>query len=216
MKTATKPTDCRKLSSSLLPRWTKEEKERLEKLAGNYTLPLIARRYNRWASANGYPLRSRHAIKHRMVKTGESTIPIGIWIRITDIARILGISCRTVKYWVNKKMFDTRKFTRALRSPTYVMRSDFLAFARENPQRLAGCSFESLLAVLEDEDLARHISSNYKVRSNTKTRVRCVETGKVYNCVKDASADNFIDTSWISYAAKHGGTAAGYHWEALR
>lgn len=216
MKTATKPTDCRKLSSSLLPRWTKEEKERLEGLAGNYTLPFITRRYNRWAGANGYPNRSRNAIRHRMAKTGESTIPIGVWIRVTDIARMLGISPRTVRYWVDKKMFNTSKLTAAVRSPTYVMRSDFVAFAKKNPQRLAGCSFEKLLAVLEDEDLAKHISSNYKIRSNTKTRVRCVETGKVYDCVKDASIANFICTVRISYAVKHGGTAAGYHWEALR
>jgi hypothetical protein len=216
MKTATKPTNYRKFGKELPPRWTKEEKERLETLAGNYTLPFIARRYNRWAGAKGYPLRSRNAIRHRMKKDGESTVPVGVWIRVTEIARILEISCRTIRYWVDKKMFDTRKFTPALRSPTYVMRSDFVAFARENPQRLAGCSFENLLAILEDEDLARHISSNYKIRSNTKTRVRCVETGKVYDCVKDASIANFICTVRISYAVKHGGTAAGYHWEALR
>lgn len=198
------------------PHWTKEEREKLEELIGDYTFPLVEEKYIKWAEENGYPKRGGSAIRHKIYNMGESTVPIGNWIRMTDIARMLGLGSTTVRYWVNHKMLPARKITESLKSPLYIKRSDFVAFAEKHPELLAGCSFEQLMAVLEKEDLARHISENYKVRCKTKTRVRCVETRKVYECVRDAANAHFVSTMRITHAVKYGGTSAGYHWEAVR
>ena len=45
-------------------------------------------------------------------------------------------------------------------------------------------------------------------------KIICVETGKIYNSIKDASLDINIDNSFIGKAVKGiRETAGGYHWE---
>ena len=197
------------------PRISKEEAKKLEELIGDYPKRLVVKMYNQWAAANGYPTRSARSIEHRASRMNESMIPVGKWLRIADIARMLGIGQTTIRSWSKTGDIAFSKFggdTSAL----HAKRKDVIRFLRKNPQRVAGCKYEDLISVVEDPILAKEISQKYGQRIGIRRRIRCVENGRIYDTVVDAAKHNFVSVQRVHDALRHGGTAAGYHWEALR
>lgn len=65
-------------------------------------------------------------------------------------------------------------------------------------------------------DTTRRIASRLRtVRRNNGKKVVCIETGTVYETVRDAGIQVGKHPSSISHALSDGRTCAGYHWQYL-
>jgi hypothetical protein len=75
-----------------------------------------------------------------------------------------------------------------------------------------------LYLALEDENLVDQILEQYPNRNSCikkPVRVKCVETGRIYNSQSDAARAIYVNRSIVFRAVKYGHRAAGYHFIAL-
>jgi len=87
-----------------------------------------------------------------------------------------------------------------------------------NDQNYSVDSIQLIYIALESESLVEFITTNYPNRSRGITppkRVRCVETGRVYNSYAEAAKDNYVTRSGIYKAVRKGQKANGYHFELV-
>ena len=196
--------------------WTPEEIAKVESLAGDVPWMYLAQRYNNWSGKNGFPIRSLRAIRHICARHGMSTVPDGDYVTSGCIAEILGINIRRVQEWLRRKQLPYRQSRKV--GPRYVRRADLRELAANNPHLFAGISVERLDALIEDLDLSRRIAAAYPDRVNygaiqKPRRVRCVETGQVFDSISEASRAVYVRHQVITRALKNGWRAGGYRWE---
>lgn len=197
------------------PPWTKTELMQLEAMVGNLPADLAVSTFQRWAAANGCPVRTTVAIQGACYRHGMSMEATGRWLTLGVIARALDISLDAPDQWVNKGLLVSRHRSGGKRGHRYVRRDDLLTFARKHPDRLGGIPAERLALLLEDEELAQAIAAAHPHRPWHRKAVRCVETGKVYATVRAAAAAAWVRRQAITYALRTGGTAGGYHWQEV-
>jgi DNA-binding transcriptional MerR regulator len=199
--------------------WTPEEIAKVESLAGDVPWMYLAQRYNNWSGKNGYPIRSLKAITHVCARHGVSTVPNGDYVTTGYIADVLGISIRCVQEWLRHRLLPYKQSRRV--GPRYVRRTDLRELAASKPHLFAGISIDRLNALIEDLDLAHRIAATYPDRVNHGTihkprRVRCVETGQVFNSISEASRAVYVRHQVITRALKNGWRAGGYRWEEVK
>lgn len=192
-------------------RWSQEELEHLDYLTGNIPWRYVPRTYNRWASDNGYPLRTTTALVRQQETQGLHRRVIGDWITTGVIAKTLGLSYSSPGYWIRKGWLPATRFGEGRAWSHYIKRSDFRQFARNHSRLLAGLDCAALMQLLEDEKLAEHLAS-LPPRHKGKTPVKCVETGRVYPSIGEAAKAAYVVTQRMSRVLNKTQTANGYHW----
>ena len=192
-------------------RWSQEELDQLEHLTGNIPWKYVPRTYNKWASDNGYPLRTTTALVRQQETKGFCRRVIGDWITTGTIARTLGLSYQSPQYWIRKGWLPATRFGEGRAWSHYVKRSDLRQFARQHSRLLAGLDCGALTQLLEDEKLAEQLAE-MPPRHKGKTRVKCVETGRIYESFGDAARAAFVVQQRISRVVNTNKTANGYHW----
>lgn len=193
-------------------RWSQEELDQLDHLTGNIPWRYVPRTYNRWASDNGYPLRTTTALVRQQETQGLRRRVIGDWITTGTIAKTLGLSYNSPGYWIRKGWLPATRFGEGQAWNHYIKRSDLRQFARKHEHLLAGLDRGALAQLLEDENLADHLSALPR-RHKGKTRVKCVETGQVFESFGDAARKAaFVVPQRISRVVNTNKTANGYHW----
>lgn len=199
-------------------RWTAPEIEFLESMIGDIPFPLLVAKFQEKAKRNGWPSRTETAIVQRIrrskmqvrVRNGANTTPRGA-------AELLGCQGDRVDAWLrNPKIREILQPT-VVGTYRYISRSAWRRLAREMPRVLGGCSVHGLYALLEDLDLAESIATKYKRRPGD-WRVRCVETGRIYDSCIAAAKEHHVTHSAVSLAIRQRRPlpVLGLTFEALR
>lgn len=200
------------------PRWSREEAEFLDSLAGDYPIKEVVNRYRRLAGQAGWPERSANAIHLKMVRMGHHVrVRAGEWVTTGGAADILGCPCARVEAWLR------RPTTREILQPVwrgafrYVSRQNWRRLARKRPQALGGFSADRLFALLEDRKLAEQVASRYP-RPRGDWRIRCVETGEIWPSAVVAARELHVSQTTITLAMRQQRPVRvlGMTFEALR
>jgi hypothetical protein len=209
---------CRgKLYAQTRRNWTKEEVAFLKDHAESMPCESLIRVFNAQNKIAGRPKRSAVSIKLKVDKLGYSLEPKYRYLSASALARVLGISNDAVRYWLQIGLKGVRNRD-VPRSPVYITATELRKFARNNPRFFGGIPRIDLYIALEDEDLADQIFRQYPNRNSCikkPVRVKCVETGRIYNSQSDAARAIYVNRSIVFRAVKYGHRAAGYHFIAL-
>lgn len=132
--------------------WSAEEDCQLREMLGDMPLFMVASHYNGWAVRSGYPRRTARAIQCRARRTGVPTQSTGQWLSLQEVARLLGIGDRRLKYLGRQqKLLELRQ---GRGGPFYVSRKQLETLARKQPHWLSGATYEGLMLLFADRDLA--------------------------------------------------------------
>jgi hypothetical protein len=193
--------------------WSAAEIKRLEALAGEAPFPMVVTSYLRWAERNGYPRRSYDAIWKAAHIRGMAVLPIGHYLLLSDIARILRRRTGAVWGWVERGELATVRWSTKARSFHAASRDALREFAARHPERLGGCHVDALEELLEDRDLAESIAERFPQRTWGPRPVRCIDTGFTYPTTKSAAKAYGVTNRAIPLAIAHGHRCAGRQWE---
>lgn len=202
-------------------KWSSEETNYLEMLLGDYPFGLIVKYYQKWATENGWPARSRTSISDKIARIGKSKIPVGEYITSGTLKSLLNVGSKTIGRWTSDFLpaesytGDDSRITGEKPGKRYFKRKEIVKLARCRPELFAGTSKDNLFLLLEDEELAEQISQKYPRRIGRDPRpVVCVETGKRYSSVTEAAKEVYVTKNAIFNAMRKNRTAAGYHWRS--
>lgn len=194
--------------------WSKHEIDYLCNKAGDVPFNILCMSYNAWADKHNYKRRTPPGIQYILRKEGVSRTAFGDWIRVSDVAKLTGISTSTIRRWgKGKSGLKMQKITKKRHSWNYIKRENLVNFIRENPSRFAGLKSADLLLLLEDEKLVDYIRGNCKSVRGRKSRVRCLETGRVYESIAAAGRSTFLSPRRIQDSLRRGVAAGGLHWQ---
>ncbi len=177
----------------------------------------LIRVFNAQNKIAGRPKRSAVSIKLKVDKLGYSLEPKYRYLSASALGRVLGISNDAVRYWLQIGLKGVRNRD-VPRSPVYITATELRKFARNNPRFFGGIPRIDLYLALEDENLVDQILEQYPNRNSCikkPVRVKCVETGRIYNSQSDAARAIYVNRSIVFRAVKYGHRAAGYHFIAL-
>ena len=186
----------------------------LESMAGNMPPKHLSACYNSWASKSGYPPRSANAIKCMMMRNKISRRAEGEWITCSYIAEVLGLKIDTPQRWAEKGFINCYR-NRGRSTRRYFRRSDLVEMARKHPCLFGGIDRDSLLSLLEDEDLVDSIVAAYPRRRGSGTPVQAIESGRIFPSVRAAAKALYVTPQGIHSAMRINGTCAGYHWRRI-
>ena len=198
--------------------WTQEEEAIIHELISTMPPHQFVNTYLIMASTRGLPKRSDTAIKLKVYELGYKLEPEIEYLSMQKIANMLGVSRDAVDNWRNLGLETHRKSNKP-GSRHYVCRRAFRRFARRRPEVLGGTDRFGLFCLLEDEKWVEKLLADYPERwygcGKPGKRVKCVETGKVFDSMGEAGKSVFVTRSGIFKAVKFGIKAAGYHWVAV-
>lgn len=198
--------------------WTQEEEAIIHELISTMPPHQFVNTYLIMASTRGLPKRSDTAIKLKVYELGYKLEPEIEYLSMQKIANMLGVSRDAVDNWRNLGLETHRKSNKP-GSRHYVCRRAFRRFARRRPEVLGGTDRFGLFCLLEDEKWVEKLLADYPDRwygcGKPGKRVKCVETGKVFDTMGEAGRSVFVTRSGIFKAVKFGIKAAGYHWVAV-
>lgn len=197
--------------------WKPDEIELLKDYAESMPAMQLVRVFNQLNKQRGNDARSSASIKLKIHELKLSLCPQYNQFSCSGLARVLGVSDDAVRYWTTIGLIYTRQ-REISRSPRFITSANLRKFARERPELFGGLNSIDLYIALESESLVEFITTNYPNRSRGITppkRVRCVETGRVYNSYAEAAKDNYVTRSGIYKAVRKGQKANGYHFELV-
>lgn len=185
--------------------WGSEETAALITLAGDLPWPDLVKRWPRMAAANGWPPRTTKALAVKVAKLGLSgRARQGDWLTTYGLADLLGVSQPRIRRWLRKPAYVELLQPRLRRRVTYLQRRALRRFAVAHPHEWAGIPSERLLAALEDQDLADAIATAHPLRPGDY-RIRCVESGELFDSAAAAGRAHHVDHSTIGRALRHCG-----------
>lgn len=192
------------------PIWSPAELEMLEQLAGDQPPDRLIAEFNKWASNQGLPKRSRSAILTRLSRNGISTrAACGEWVCTGYVCQVLGVGTDTPQRWTTHYGIPCHRDGRQAR---FFRRVDLRQVAKDRPEIFGGIDADRLFLLLEDRPLADAIAAAHPRRAMQPRPVRAIETGWRYPSIRAAAARVHIARQAIQHAIRTGGTAAGYHW----
>lgn len=198
--------------------WTQEEEAIIHELISTMPPHQFVNTYLIMASTRGLPKRSDTAIKLKVYELDYKLEPEIEYLSMQKIANMLGVSRDAVDNWRNLGLETHRKSNKP-GSRHYVCRRAFRRFARKRPEVLGGTDRFGLFCLLEDEKWVEKLLADYPERwygcGKPGKRVKCVETGRVFDTMGEAGRSVFVTRSGIFKAVKFGIKAAGYHWVAV-
>jgi hypothetical protein len=193
--------------------WSAEERELVQSMAGDLPFDMVTKLYTQEAARRGWPQRSKGAIQSFLNRVGASAMPTGSWMTLGALER-LGISGSNLFLWCSKGIlpaYQPRPCTKRM-----VRRADVVALAKREPWRFGGCDEDALFELLEDRKLAERIATEYPFRATTRRRVRCLDTGEVFESVQAAAAAVPCDVTCIRRSARLGKEVLGRRYEYVR
>jgi hypothetical protein len=197
--------------------WTDDEIALLHEFAESMPSDQFIRVFNAQNTSNGRPKRSAVSIRLKIHELNLSLEPKYRYLTASGFARFLGISNDAVRYWLQIGLKGTRNRD-VPRSPVYIKTEDLCEFARANPRFFGGIPRTQLFLAIEDADLADYIVKTFPNRNTCirkPMKVRCIETGKIYESQSAAAKAMFVNRSIISRSVRRGHTANGYHFEKI-
>ena len=184
------------------PMWSDAELEYLQRLAGEHPLPALTKRMRMRALTRGWPTRSQKAIVDKLHHLGLPARPRTDNCTTTyGAAELLGLSGDRVSKWLQDAEIREILMPRTYGRAHYIIRDGWRRLARARPYMFAGIPADNLFSLLEDRDLADSIAAAYPC-GRTDWRVRCRETGKVWNNCKEAGAALNVHHSTITLAIR--------------
>jgi hypothetical protein len=171
--------------------WTKEETDKLLQLVGNMPFEAVVREWNRWASKAGIEPRSQQSLRKKAQGMGETVRSYGAWVRVGEIALLLGKHRSTIHKWIADGLVSQHGAGHASAVP----RVDLRRLARHKPQLFGGCERTALVQLLEDEALADAVLEQCPKRHQSSLngrRVLWVERGLVFPSYAAAGRAAFI------------------------
>jgi hypothetical protein len=209
--------ECRlKLHHQQRRQWKPDEIQLLREIAETLPTAQMIRVFNRQNALLGHPKRTAQSIKLKIHELGLSLRPQYVY-SANSLGRTLGISGDAVRYWLKLGLEATRQ-SQMSNSPHYITNVAVRRFARKRPELFGGLNRIDLYIALEDEKLVDFILENYPNRNQPlkpPNRVRCIETGRIYNSYTEAGKAVFVTRSGIFKAIKFGSAANGYHFELV-
>lgn len=200
--------------------WNEADHEFLSRHIESLPIQRLVRAFNIWAVTNNRPQRTKIAIEHKIRRLGFSTKPQIEYFTFRYLSELLGIPACTVAGW--KELVDnplqTYQHDGKKKAFNYVYLDDFKRFAKNHPECLGGVNEVGLQLLLEDSKIAKEILKEYPKRNsalNRPTRVRCIETRKIYPSLSAAARDVYVVRQVISRAIQKGHAANGFHFELL-
>lgn len=202
-----------KLSAQQRQSWKPEEIQLLTDYAESLPILQLVRVFNQLNKEKGNPHRTINSIKNKLCKLGYSLSPQYNHLPCSVLARVLGVSVDSVRYWTTIGLVSTRQRDKP-GSPRFVSAANLRKFARQRPELFGGLNPIDLYIALESESLVEFITTNYPKRNSCikpPKRVRCVETGRIYNSCVQAAKDNYVSRSGIYKAIKFGRRLNNHH-----
>ena len=200
------------------PRWTEKEIDILQFVAGDLCTSMAISYFRSWAAKNGYYKRTRSAVFQKMKRLGLfSRGNAGSFTTSCVTAEILGCSTGCITTWLaNPRILEIlRPVWRG--GVRYIHRDSWRRLAREMPEVLGGFHADRLFMLLEDRPLANAVAAQYRYRRND-SKIRCIETGRVWQSAPAAAAELHVAKSTITLAIreKRPVSVLGLSFEALR
>lgn len=199
------------MGRSVKARWSAEELEILELLAGDCPTPLLVSRYNEMAKASGFQRRTRQSLIKMAFRCNFKLTAVGTYVTTGFIAKTLGISVSTPKRWVERGLLPV--VNRAYRR--YIHRKNIRRLALKHPRLFAGISFDRLYDLLEDEDICHYLLGLKMRRGPICHPVRCVDSGLEFPSFVAAARHYKISPTSVRRAVIRKGTCLGSRWELL-
>ena len=190
-------------------RWTPDEEEMLQQLAVDHPPDRVPTLYRTWAGSNGYVMRSASSIRSKLVALRITDKATGDWVNTGYVCKLLGISFDMPHRWTDKYGIPAHRDGHGRR---YFSRRELRRIARDHPERFAGINADRLFLLLEDRQLADGIAAAYPSRPMESRPVRAIETGWLYQSVREASKRVGAHRSSIQRSIRTGTKAGGYHW----
>jgi hypothetical protein len=200
------------------PRWTQPEIDHLEQLAGDVPFPTLLRSMHYKATAEGWPRRTDKAIVMRMRRSRQfCRARTGEWTTTYGAGEILGCPGTRVEAWLRRKPVAAILDPQWTGGTRYINRRSWRRLAKQMPRVLGGFSSDALFALLEDRDLADAIAQQHP-RPMGDWRVRCIETGQIWQSCGAAARELHVSQAAVSLAIRQHRqlTALGMTFEALR
>lgn len=180
-------------------------------------LAILIRTFNKQNTAKGFKERTSLSIQNKLVKLGYSYEPSYKYLAAYELAKTLGVTRNTIKYWTTRGLTGHQNRTIA-GSPIYYTPKDLRRFVRSHMEYFGGLKRINLFFALEDEDLVDEILKKYPqpyVAQSHPKRVRCIETGKIYSSQMQAAIDNNTSATLVSRSVKYGHHANNRHFERI-
>jgi hypothetical protein len=200
------------------PRWTQPEIDHLESLAGDVPFPTLLRSMHYKATHEGWPPRTDKAIVTRMRRSRQfCRARTGEWTTTYGAGEILGCPGTRVEAWLRRKAVAAILDPQWTGGTRYINRRSWRRLAKQMPRVLGGFNSDALFALLEDRDLADAIAAAHP-RPMGDWRVRCIETGQIWQSCGAAARELHVSQAAVSLAIRQRRqlTALGMTFEALR
>ena len=182
--------------------WTDEEIQFIRDYANCYPSILFYRHFKSTTQKKGDPHRSFDSFKAKVNELGYDMTPIYNYIKLSDVAKKLGIRKERVWYWVKRGLQVQFKCKSKYR---YVTLGAVKTFAKKNPKYFWGIPQHKLYALIGDADLSEYIALKYTKPPYCiakPRRVICLETNKIYESLKKAADDNYMQSTSVYKSAR--------------
>ena len=183
-------------------KWTFEEVRQLELIGDQYPLEITIKKYQRWARLKNQPLRTGKSIHIKLSRLGicySKRVASGDLLSTGDAADILEFSVSRMVSIVDKNADILLPVWAGRRR--YASRANWRQLAMERPKLFGACSASKLFILLEDKELAEHISRSYRFRIRDY-RIQCLETKRIWANARAAARDLFISPSALTLAIR--------------
>lgn len=193
-------------------RWSADELTELERLTGDYPWAMVIKKYNAWATTNGYGQRTCLALERRANMLSLSRRAEGEWITIGAVSAILGIDREKPRRWLMRGKLRSYRCSDRQPSPHYVSRHDLRSLAKREPDFFRSYPRDSLVLLFDSAHVANLVYEHEPVMQKRHSRaVRCVETGQSYNSITEAARRNYVTISRMHAVMNTDKTASGRH-----
>ena len=200
------------------PRWTAPEIDYLEQYAGQVPFPDLVYQMHRKAMKHGWPVRSAVAIRKWLNTRGQHVgCRHGEWMTYSGVGDLLNCSSDRVANWARTPEVRAILEPRWRGKAWFTSRDSWRRLARKMPRILGGFSADALFLLLEDRDLAEQVAAAHRSTLGD-WRIRCIETGEIYENCSAAARRYHLNRSTINRAIHEGRPVAsiGLTFEQLR
>ena len=207
---------CRSCSSKLGSRnsghlpWQPEETHILESLLTVQPLEVILKRIQQLDRRRGWPIRTRASLYTKSLDFSPTVRPILDNWPMQELANILGVDHERARLWTR---WSNLKYTKRAGGFFSIKRADFIEWAYQNPEKLAGIDAERLDYVLEDYDFCERVSKLPYIGTGIARKVKNLTTGQVFKSAREAARQSHLSKWCVNGAIKRGGKAGGDYWE---
>ncbi len=185
------------------PPWSPEELAYLATHDASMPLPLVADSVHRQSQEQGWPVRSKKAIRMKRQQLGlanpnKTSMRTGEFTTTGGVARILGTYHKRIYDIVADPANQIYLKPVRLRYNYCISRDGWRRLASERPEALAHFDPDRLSQLLGDRDLTEQVDQVKPPRHS----IRCIETGQEWANAAAAGAELFVSASGLNKAVR--------------